>query len=754
MYRTTLFFFKIGFFLLSIAIAVTSFMFFYYGQELPEYDDLSNYQPRSITRFYTIDGKLIEEYAKENRVFVPISTVPQSLKEAFISSEDKSFYEHQGIDFLGLARAAIFNISNILQGKRLGGASTITQQVIKNFLLSSERSFSRKIKEAILAYRISKFFSKEHVLELYLNQIYLGKGAYGVAAAAQVYFNKSVDELTLPESAFLAALPKAPSTFNPEKYYERAKARRDYVISRMLEDGYIGEESAQKAIDTPIETKKRDKTYTITADYYAEKVREEIIAKFGQDFFYNGGLTVVTSMKSEYQTALDNSLKLGLRKYDISKGFRGAITNIDVADWQNDLKAVKTNLPLLEYEIAVVLGMDLANANIGLKNGLISTIPLNELKWAKNKVKEPSDILTVGDVVVVEKIDDYYALKQIPEVNGAAMVMSPITGQVYAMAGGYDFKTNKFNRATQAIRQPGSLTKPFAYIAAMEKGLDPETIIEDAPIELEQGPGLPLWKPKNFGDDFLGPIPMAEGLIKSRNPVTVRVAQYAGIDYVADTINKFGINNNPPHLWSMVLGALESTLEKVLTAFAVFANQGHKINPQYIEYIKDGNGKIIYRRETSGLCINCTNDDIPDIKPFIFPKIISDKIYYHANLLFQEAAKRGTARRLQPVNKIIGAKTGTTNNSMDTWVVAFTPNLIVGGYVGYDQPKPMGKYATGATVALPIVLDFMQKAVAHIPSVDFVFNPDIVGKPFTPEEDNFTIEPKKNYQNLHNNELY
>lgn len=708
--------------------AIGCALVYYYAQDLPDYSQLEHYHPPAVTRIYSGDGKLMEEYAKEHRVFVPISTIPPSLLEAFIAAEDKNFYQHPGIDAMGVVRAVFSNVLKVMQGKRMEGASTITQQVVRNFLLTSERSIARKVKEAILSYMISKVYSKDKILELYLNQIFLGHGAYGVAAAAQMYFNKSVEELSIAEAAYLAALPKAPSNFNPAKNYERAKGRRDYVILRMVEDGYISSQAAREAIDTPLVLTKRSKQETVTAGYYAEKVRDEIIKKFGSEFFYNGGLTVITSLNSRYQEQAEKSLRRGIRDYDMQRGFRGAIAKMKLDNWQEDLKALPEPPGLLEYQLAVILEATDSNAKIGLKDGSQGSIPLAEMKWGATNLKSPKTMLNKGDVVAVEPAGKGYGLRQIPVINGAIMVMQPRSGQVLAMVGGYDFKTSKFDRATQAKRQPGSLIKPFVYVAGLERGLSPETMLEDKQVEVYQGAGLPIWRPRNFDrTKFLGPMTMREGLARSLNSITVGVTQRVGLSSVAEIIKRFGINESPRMFYSMILGALETTLDKMTSAFAVMANGGFKVEPQFIELIKDSNGKVIYRRD-AGVCNTCTVSDatraeLPEVSYLEHVRILDVSIAYQINSMMQSNVSLpfATGRKAQALGKIVGGKTGSTNDSKDVWFEGFTPDVVVGTYIGYDNPKALRKNDTGGTVALPIFVDFMAKAMADVPSKPFYF---------------------------------
>ncbi|MDR0774493.1 MAG: penicillin-binding protein 1A [Rickettsia sp.] len=710
-----------------IALSACIYLLYHYSKDLPDYSQLADYHPPSVTRVYAQNGKLMEEYALERRVFVPISSVPRSLIEAFISAEDKNFFEHPGVDVISIIRAAIFNISNILHHRRVEGGSTITQQVVKNFLLTSEVSIERKIKEAILSYRISKTFTKDQILELYLNQTFFGRGAYGVAMAAQNYFNKSIEDLTVAESAFIAGLPKAPSNFNPERNYARVKDRRDYVIMRMLEDGYITQETVKEAVDTPITLQKRDRNETVTAGYYAEQVREEVISKIGsKEYFYTGGLTVITSLDAGYQQAAENALRQGIRAYDRKHGFRGVITNIDLNNWQDNLNKVAKPPAILEYQLAVVLNVSDNQAEIGLCDSSKSKIVLSEMKWAKNDLKSVKTLLQKGDVIVVEKVNANYGLRQIPTVNGAIIVMNPITGQVLASVGGYDFTVSKFDRATQALRQPGSLSKTFVYLAALENAIQPNRIFEDGSVEIPQGPGMPVWRPKNYKGNFLGSITMRIGLEKSRNLVTVRVAQAIGLSKVAEIIKRFGINNEPKRFYSMVLGSLETTLEKMTNAYAIIANSGKKVTPHFVELIKDRNGKIIYRRDNRE-CKNCNVSDsqltdnvsLPILPQPDYRMITDEASDYQIISFLTGAVERGTATAAKKLGKVIAGKSGTTNDSMDTWFIGFTPKIVVGTYIGYDAPKTLGKTATGSSVALPIFIDFMEKAYSDIPSLAF-----------------------------------
>lgn len=705
---------KISIILVSCGVGAAYFLFSYYSSDLPSYAELAKYNPPSVTRIYSADGRLIEEYAKENRIFVPIENIPNSLIQAFISAEDKNFYDHQGIDLIGLVRAVINNVSNIVKHRRMEGASTITQQVVKIFLLGPERSLSRKIKEAILSFKISKVYSKDKILELYLNETFLGHGSYGVASAAKRYFNKSLEDLDLPESAFLAALPKFPSILNSQSNYEKAKARRDYVLQRMLDDNYIGKDAAFDAMKQPIKISKPSKEDRFEAGYYAENVRKEAIEMFGQETFYNGGLSIITPLNSQYQKVATQAFIKGIRQYDEKYGFKGPIDKLKtMEDWNKELKNYQQTPRLLEYEVAVVLEVQKERVNIGLVSGEKSFINIAHMKWARSALKSPKEILNKGDVIAVAKAEQGHALKQIPKVDGATIIMDVSSGKVLAMVSGYDYKASKFDRATQAQRQPGSLIKPFVYLSALEHGYEPNTIFEDKPIEIYQGPGLPIYRPKNFKNDYLGSITMRSGLELSRNTITVQLAKLVGLGSVAEIIKRYSINDNPQKFYSMALGSLETTLDKITSAYGSIANGCNKITPEFIEMIKDRNGQVIYKREKN-VCKGCVSsdlnsNDLPHILIRDSKSHLSDEAScYQITSMLQGAVERGTARSALKLGKTIAGKTGTSNDSKDTWFIGFTPKMVIGTYVGFDQPKTMGKMATGGSVALPIFINLME----------------------------------------------
>ncbi|MDX2049685.1 MAG: penicillin-binding protein 1A [Rickettsiaceae bacterium] len=724
MLRSFLKILKYALILFTFAGLVAGYLFYLYSKDLPDYYELAKYHPPLTTRIYTVDGKLIEQYAKEHRVFVAIESVPISLINAFIAAEDKNFYSHQGIDLLGLVRAFVSNINNYFNNKRLEGASTITQQVVKNLLLSNERSFERKIKEAILSYMVSNTFSKDQILELYLNQTYFGRSSYGIASAAQTYFNKTVEKLSLAESAFIAGLPKAPSYFDPQKNYSRAKARRDYVINRMLEDGYITAEQAKEVLNSEIKLKARDKNDLVKAGYFAEIVRNLVSGMFGEDEFYTEGYTVITTLDSELQNKASEAFVTGIKRFDHVKGYRKPIAKIKLKNWHEELNKVQEQQGQREYKLAAVLSVSDDHAIFGLKDKRTGKIFLKDSAWTRTNIRSLKTIISHGDVIVVEENQkNHFLLAQIPAVNGGMVVASPVTGAIKAHVGGYDFNANKFDRVTQAQRQPGSTIKSLIYLAALEQGIEPTEIFTDGPVGLSQGPGLPLWTPKNFSNDFLGDMTFRSGLEKSRNLVTVRVVQKIGLQKVIEMIKRLGVATSIKPYYSVSLGAIETTLSKMVNAYSMIANGGFDVAPQFIELIQDKNGKIIYRRDKS-VCLNCKDVKIesavmPEIETIQQNRVIDEVSAYQLTHILQGAVIRGTAQKLAKHKLPIASKTGTTNESFDTWNIAYLPNIIVGVYVGYDQPASLGKRATGSTVALPIVDDFFTSARSNINASDF-----------------------------------
>ncbi len=706
-----------------------------YGFDIPDYKKLATYEPPVTTRLYAGDGQVMMEYAAEKRIFVPEEKIPELVKQAFISAEDKHFYSHPGIDILGIVRAVFTNVVNYAKGRRLVGASTITQQVAKNFLLTSERSLVRKIKEAVLAYRISRAFTKEHVLELYLNEIYLGNRAYGVAAAALNYFNKALNELTLEEAAYLAALPKGPNNYNPKKHYDAALARRNWVIGRMAEDGYITEDEAAAAQKKPLVTIERKSGYLKDSQYFSDEVRRVLSKSLGEDAVFEGGLMVRTTVDPKLQELATKVFRRGLINYDRRHGFRGATANIDLnGDYRAELK--KAVLPAgaeKGWEKAVVLAVSATEAKIETEAGAAGIIGIKSLAWARKTLKDQrvseapkkaSDVLHKGDVVYVEKgKGDAYELRQVPNVEGAMVVMDPHNGKVLAMVGGFSFKKSQFNRATQAYRQTGSTFKPVVYAAALELGYSPTDLILDAPFVLDQGIGLPLWKPSNYSKGFSGLTTLRQGIEKSKNLMTVRLAQDIGMDKVASMAKRLGVDDNLPQLLSMSLGADDTRLIDMVTAYSVFVNGGKKVTPYLIEQIQDRYGKSLYRNNDSH-CIGCKVAHFDPEAPV--PEITDDRervldelTAYQMVSILQGVVLRGTGARLNRLGKNLAGKTGTTNDTKDAWFIGFSPDMVVGVYVGFDEPRTLGRVETGAAAALPIFYDFMAEALKDKPNLEF-----------------------------------
>ena len=719
---------------LALGMLVGVVVFLHYSSELPDYRELASYNPEIVTRLYAGDGKLMAEYAIEKRVYVPLKAIPKRVSQAFVSAEDKSFYSNNGIDIYGIARAAYQNFRAFrgLGHGGMSGGSTITQQVVKNFLLTPEKSISRKVKEAILAYRITQVYTKDRILELYLNEIYLGKGSYGVAAAASNYFNKSLDELSIEDAALLAAMPQAPARIDPIHNYDRAKERRDYVINRMMEDGIITADEARAAIARPIALQARAQDEVAHADFFSEEVRRELAAKYGDAVLYKGGLFVKTTLDPELQEYADEALRYALTKYDHRHGYRGPLSHMaHFADWQKQLTAIEAakKYPLFDGErLALVADIVKGKATIFFSNNTKATLEQDSMKWTSGRG------LYIGDVLIVSpaKEKDVYEVHQIPLVNGALIVMDPHTGRVLAMSGGYSYGGTEFNRATQARRQPGSAFKPFVYLGAMENGFTPASIIVDEPVELSQGSGMPVWHPANYHGDYLGPSTLRIGVEKSRNAMTVRLAEMLGLSKIIEVGERFGIYDKLPAQFSIVLGAQETTLIRLSNAYSMLVNGGKKVSPWLIERIDDRNGKTIFRRDNRP-CEGCDVTDIskatPALPPPVLPdnrqQIVDNRVAYQIVSILQGVVEHGTGYAAHALGKILGGKTGTTNDSKDTWFVGFSPDLVAGIYVGYDQPQTLGRSETGASVALPGFIKFMEKALKDKPSTPFRVPPGI-----------------------------
>ena len=733
--------FSLGLLALIGGVGLFVWVLFYYSDDLPGFDQLANYEPPIITRVHTSDGRLMAEFAEEKRIFLPLREIPDHVKQAFISAEDKNFYIHPGVDALGIARAIHTNIRN--RGKRRPvGASTITQQVAKNFLLTNEVSYERKIKEMILSFRIERTFSKEQILELYLNEIYMGAGTYGVAAAALYYFGKTIDKVTVEEAAYLAALPKAPNNYHPARHYDDAVERRNWVMSRMSEDGHIPAEKLEELQNKKLETvaQDNDEIYT-SASYFAEEVRRHLIETYGEDALYKGGLVVHTSLIPSLQQAASRALRNGLVGYDRRHGrHREHIAKFaTLENWQQQLAGVQQPVGAEDWRLAVVLDANKNRAQIGFSDGKKGVIPLENVTWARERlssfsrgpeIKSVTDVLKPGDVILTEAADDkadtddkIYHYRQIPEIQGALVAIDPHTGRVLAMVGGFSYEISEFNRATQALRQPGSAFKPVIYTAALETGYTPATLVLDAPFVLDQGAGLGKWRPSNYSREFYGPTPLRIGIEKSRNLMTVRLAHQLGMAKITDMSRRLGIIDNLEPVLSMALGAGETTLLRMVRGYSSFVNGGKRVYPSIIDRIQDRTGRTIAKNdarpcETCGPLIPWNAQEVPAL-PDIREQILDPRHAYQMVSIMEGTVQRGTAMRLKSMNRPIAGKTGTTNEAKDTWFIGYTPDLVVGVYVGFDKPRPMGREETGSRVAIPVFQEFMQTALKDKPAVPF-----------------------------------
>ncbi len=743
----------------------------YFGRDLPDYQQLAHFEPPITTRVQAGDGRLLAEYATERRVFVPIQAIPKLVTDAFISAEDKNFYSHHGIDPLSILRAAITDAGRFRANRRPIGASTITQQVAKNMLLTNEVSIERKIREILLATRIEAALPKDRILELYLNEIYLGSGAYGVAAAALTYFDKPLDQLTLGEAAFLAGLPKAPNRYNPKRYPDAAKARRDWVVERMVEDGVATRAAAEAAEAQPIELRKRQPAEEARAPYFAEEVRRQLLARYGEKGLYEGGLSVRTSLDPRLQAAADKALRDGLIAYDRGhEGWRGAVAHIDATgDWAARLAhiAVPPVASDVGWPLAVVLRTEPGGAEIGFADGQLGHVPFAEMRWARRRYANGSlgpfprgaaDVVKVGDVVMVTPITQSaqkdkpgkdkpagdklaadkpakpaapggYNLCQVPEVSGALVAMDPHTGRVLALSGGFSFYISQFDRATQAYRQTGSAIKPFVFLAALDHGFTPSSLVSDAPISLPQGPGLPMWSPSNYeADRFRGPTPLRIGLEQSIDTLTVRLATMIGIEPVAETIERFGILDHAPREYAITLGAGATTPLRLTTAYSMLVNGGKRVTPTLIDRVQDRNGKTIFRADNRP-CPDCSNVDwhrqgVPTI-PDNREQVDDPGSIYQLITMMEGVVQRGTGTAVKAVGKPLAGKTGTTNDFHDAWFEGFSPDLAAGVYIGYDDPDSLGKDETGGHVSAPVFRDFMIAALKDKPATDFRIPPGL-----------------------------
>ncbi|SSC64880.1 penicillin-binding protein 1A [Ciceribacter selenitireducens] len=713
------------------------------SKDLPDYAVLSSYAPPVTTRIHAGNGALMAEYARERRLFLPIQAIPDRVKAAFLSAEDKNFYNHPGVDIYGLGRAILVNVQNLGSGRRPVGASTITQQVAKNFLLSSDQTIDRKVKEAILSFRIEQTYSKDKILELYLNEIFFGMNAYGIAGAALTYFDKSVTELTIAETAYLAALPKGPSNYHPFRHTEAAIERRNWVIDRMVENGFVAKADGDEAKKQPLGvTGRRTGSYLFASDYFAEEVRRQIIEKYGDKSLYEGGLSVRTSLDPQMQIFARKALQDGLLTYDQRRGFRGPVAKISASgDWGAELAKVNALSDVPEWKLAVVLAVSASRVDIGLQpakeaGGKVVSdrqtgrIMADDMEWAyrsatgdRKTAKSPEGVLAPGDVVFVEPLADAeggYRLRQPPKVQGGLVAMDPHTGRVLAMVGGFSYAQSEFNRATQAMRQPGSSFKPFVYAAALDNGYTPASVIMDAPIEFVSGGQV--WRPQNYGGGSAGPSTLRLGIEKSRNLMTVRLANDMGMNLVAEYAERFGIYDKMMPLLSMSLGSGETTVLRMVSAYAVLANGGKQIKPTLIDRIQDRYGKTIFRHEER-VCEGCNaNGWEGQEEPTVVDnreQVLDPMTAYQITSMMEGVVSRGTAAGKIKLDRPVAGKTGTTNDEKDAWFVGYTPDLVAGLYIGFDNPAPLGRGSTGGSMSAPIFNEFMQAAVAGTPPGKF-----------------------------------
>jgi penicillin-binding protein 1A len=738
MFRLTYYSLLIFVGVITLLVLVSLSVIWKFGNDLPDFRYLQSYKTKAMSRIYSNQDNIIEEYAEEKRVFIPYEAIPELIINAFIVTEDKNFFKHDGVDFKGISRAAFTNIKNLISGTRLVGASTITQQVAKNFLLTNEVSIDRKIKEALLALRIERTLSKEKILELYLNEIFLGYRSYGIVVAAQNYFDKSIEELNISEIAFLAGLPKGPNNYHPVKKYNSAINRRNYVLSRMFEEGVISKSNFSRALNEELKVAKANSRKTVKAEYFSEEVRKIIINKYGKNFLYTEGLYVLTTLDENLQLMAEDALKEGLLEYDKRQGWRGRIASIDSSNidnnWLKNFKSLnlKTN-NIMPY--GVVLSFNNENITIGFLDGSKGKLDFEESSWviddnldglSLNSNFYKNNILKLGDVYVFKESKKYtsnnrvFKLNQIPKVNGGIVALDAFTGKVLALVGGYNFYNNKFNRVTQAQRQAGSAFKPFVYLAALENGLNPSSVILDSPLVIDQGPGLSEWIPKNYSGSYYGLSTLRTGLEKSRNVMTVRLANTIGIDKITEIANRYNIGDYPAQL-ATALGAGETNLLNLTAAYSTFVNGGRLVRPNLIETIHDRYGNIIFSRDN----IKCDVCKIEFEEARIFnqgksPIKLTDSAYaFQIAWMLNGVIKNGTGKSLRNINDYIGGKTGTTNDNKDAWFIGFSSNLVVGVYVGYDLPESLGVYETGGKVSAPIWGKFMKEALKKYPSQPF-----------------------------------
>ncbi|MFS8116321.1 penicillin-binding protein 1A [Rhizobium jaguaris] len=744
MVRLIGYFFGLGCILFLGAAAAAAIYLSVVSKDLPDYEVLAKYAPPVTTRIHAGNGALMKEYSRENRLFLPIQAIPDRVKAAFLSAEDKNFYNHPGVDVGGLMRAVAVNLQNIGSGRKFVGASTITQQVAKNFLLSADQTFDRKIKEAILSFRIEQTYSKDKILELYLNEIYFGLNSYGIAGAALTYFDKSVNELTIADSAYLASLPKGPSNYNPFRHADAAMTRRNWVIDRMVENGYVSQSDGEDAKKQPLGVvPPKNGPSLFASDYFSEEVRRQLIDQYGEKMLYEGGLSVRTSLDPQMQLEARKALQDGLVDYDERRGFHGPIKQIATSqDWGPELAKIPTLTDVPEWQLAVVLSVSDQTVDIGLQPDVDAagkvagdrkrgTIAAADMRWAYRSAnagktaKSPSGVLNAGDVIYVQKTGDAdsstYRLRQPPKVQGGLVAMDPHTGRVLAMVGGFSYAQSEFNRATQAKRQPGSSFKPFVYAAAMDNGYTPASVILDDPLQITLSNGQ-VWKPENYEGEGGGAHTLRFAIEHSRNLMTVRLAADMGMPLVAEYAERFGIYDHMNPVLAMALGAGETTVLRMVSAYSVIANGGKQIKPTLIDRIQDRYGATIFKHEER-VCDTCNfgdwqNQDEPVIADNR-EQVLDPMTAYQVTSMMQGVVIRGTAAGKVKLNTDVAGKTGTTNDEKDAWFVGFTPSLVAGLYIGYDTPNTLGRGATGGSIAAPIFNEFMQAATKDQPPQKF-----------------------------------
>ena len=705
---------------------VIVFVFYFFGKDLPSFDKLSYYQPRLVSKIFTSNGNFLEDYSTENRVFSSYDEIPEELINCFLVSEDINFFKHIGIDYKGILRAFLKNILKTFTNKRLEGASTITQQVAKNFLLTNEISYTRKIKEIIIALRMEKVLEKKQIMELYLNEIYLGNGSYGVAAASLNYFNKSLASLDLHEMAMLAALPKAPSTYNPYKNPIKALKRRNWVLTRLFDEKYINLDTYTSVLNQKLVLSKSKKILNDNASFFKEEVRREIISKFNESKLYDGGLTIMTTLNEDLQLIAEESFRAGLKSYSFRNGWNGPLMN--VSKKKDFFEEVKQPVGIYEDKLGLVVKVHDDHIKIVDKKKNEIKLFKNQMSLIKKKKTNLKKFFKVGDVIVFsfDKQSNSYKLSQIPKVNGGMVVIDNFTGRVLAMVGGYD-SSSSFNRATQAKRQLGSSFKPFVYITALENGYTPISKVLDAPFVIDDLSKDGVWRPTNYGDKFYGLSTLRLGIEKSRNLMTIRLSDQIGLDKVSKISKKLGIYENFPLLISSSLGSLESSLIKITAGYASIANGGYRVEPRMIDVIYDKEGKIIFNGEKRK-CLRCNinADDYSSLSQYELPiiKNNSDRIFskesaYQMTSFLMGVIKRGTAKNINNFSYQIAGKTGTTNENQDAWFIGYNSEITVGVFVGYDEPKSLGKFETGSRVAAPIFRDFMNKSYIKTKPIPF-----------------------------------